>query len=57
MKEAILLDMEKKTVIYNKFFETGKDDENLNMLSDYLIEQVEYFVKLEIINDFFRYLC
>ena len=40
MKEAILLDMEKKTVIYNKFFESGKDDENLNSLSDYLIEQV-----------------
>lgn len=38
IKEAIILDMEKKKVIHNVFFEEGKDDDNLNTLSDYILE-------------------
>ncbi len=32
--------MEHKQVIHNVFFETGKDDDNLNSISDYILEKV-----------------
>lgn len=35
------MDMEHKKVIHNVFFETGKDDSNLNSLSDYIIDNVK----------------
>lgn len=33
--------MEHKKVIHSVFFETGKDDENLNSISDYILENVK----------------
>jgi hypothetical protein len=42
VKEAILIDMEHKQVIHNVFFETGKDDENLNSITDYILEKVKW---------------
>lgn len=34
------MDMDQKKVIHSVFFETGKDDSNLNSLSDFIIEKV-----------------
>jgi hypothetical protein len=45
IKEAVFLDMDKKKVIHNVFFESGKDDENLSTLSDFIIEKVLFNLK------------
>ena len=42
IKEAIFADMHTNQIKHSVFFETGRDDENLNTLSDYILENVFY---------------